>query len=178
MVGPVRSPLGLFGALLAAAVAAACSQGEQGVVQGRSGEPAITLSEGECRGSPCPVYDITLKPDGAYTLNSEKFVKGEGVTEGDLGKDAWKSATEVLEAADFWTLKAQQTRDTMPTCVADAPTAMITWRKDDGKEKTLTYDAGCHVDKMVQLIADLRRALKFEELVWTDEKFGPNGERR
>ena len=40
----------------------------------------------------CPIYDMTLHPDGAYTLNGQKFIKQTGVTEGNIGKGAWDAA--------------------------------------------------------------------------------------
>ncbi len=163
-------------AALAAAVAAACSSGEQGVLQVQTGDPSITLSEGACLGT-CPIYDMTLHPGGEYVLNGEKFVKTSGVSEGDLGKPAWTKAEDALKASGFWELKPVQTMETMPNCHTDAPTAKVTWRTAEGKEKTVTYNAGCGVDKMQTLVAALREALHFNDLVWTDERFDPDGNR-
>lgn len=165
-------------ALLAALLAAACSQGEQGVHQGRTGDPAITLSEGLCPGGTCPVYDMTLKPDGSYVLNSTRFVKGQGVTDGAIGEASWTAAVAALETAGFWTAKPVQTPNTMPNCVTGGPDIQITWRQPDGKEKTLTYNAACGVPKMQELVKGLRKAMQFDQLVWTDEKFIPDSGQR
>lgn len=171
-----RFPNGPLIAVLAAAVAAACSEGEHGVIQAQAGDPAISLSEGACPAT-CPVYDMTLHPNGAYLLNGERFVRRAGVSDGNIGKDAWTEAEKMLKEASFWTLKPVQTRDTMDGCQRDAPTAKVTWRTAEGKEKTVTYNAGCGVEKMQVLIRSLRVALKFDDLVWTDAKFDPNGNR-
>ena len=160
-------------AALAVIVAAACSKSETGVAQGQIDDPVIVLSEGQCLGT-CPVYDMTLHPDGAYILNGRKFVKTEGVTEGDLGVGAWTTAEGVLKAADFWTMKQVQTGETLVNCMTDAPNVMITWRTPAGKEKTVTYNAGCGVAEMQTLIQDLRNAMSFDSLVWTNEKFDPS----
>ncbi len=171
-----RSVNGYLFVALAAAIAAACSQGEQGVVQAQVDDAVISLSEGPCVG-PCPVYDMTLHPNGTYTLNSVRFVKGRGVTEGNLGRGKFAQAEEVLRKAGFWTLKPEQTGDTLPNCQADAPTAIIMWRTETGREKTVTYNAGCGVSKMQELVKGLRGVLGFERLVWTDERFDPAGNR-
>lgn len=173
-------PHTVLGVAVALAIAtAACSPTEQGVVQGRTKDPVIVLSEGACPPNTCPVYDMTLHPTGAYVLNARKFVKEPGVTEGDIGKGAWDVAEDILNTSGFWTLQQVQTRKTLSNCMTEAPDAMITWRTADGKEKTVTYNAGCGVEKMQKLVRDLREVLKFDELVWTNAKFDPTtGERR
>jgi len=163
-------------AALFTAIATACSAGEQGVTQAQPDDPVISLSEGPCLGT-CPVYDMTLHADGAYVLNGERFVKATGVSEGKLGKQAWSKAQAALEKAGFWSLKPVQTPETLATCHTDAPTAKVTWRTAEGKEKTVTYDAGCGVQEMQTLVSELREALGFGDLVWTDDRFDPSGNR-
>jgi Domain of unknown function (DUF6438) len=160
-------------AALAVVFAVACSKSETGVAQGQIDDPVIVLSEGPCLGT-CPVYDMTLHPDGAYILNGRKFVKTEGATEGNLGTGAWTAAEDVLNTADFWTMKQVQTGETLVNCMTDAPSVMITWRTPEGREKTVTYNAGCGVAQMQTLIRDLRNAMSFDSLVWTNEKFDPS----
>ena len=161
---------------LSAAIVTACSSGEKGVISGQEGDAVISLSEGPCLGS-CPVYDMTLHPDGAYLLNSVRFVKGSSVSDGKLSPDDWAAAEKVLNDAGFWGLEPKQTPETLSTCVTDAPTAKVTWRTGKGKEKTLEYNAGCGVQAMQELVGHLREALHFNDLVWTDEKFDPSGNR-
>lgn len=163
-------------AALAAAIATGCSPTEEGVTQARADDPAITLSEGPCPIT-CPVYDMTIHPNGTYVLNSVQFVRGEGVSEGNLGRASYVAAEQALQEAGFWTLKPEQTIETMPRCQPDAPTVKITWRTTEGKEKTVTYYAGCGVAKMEQLVGALRGAMKFERLVWTEDRFDPSGNR-
>jgi hypothetical protein len=161
---------------LAAAIVTACSPAEEGVIQAQPDDPAITLSEGPCPIT-CPVYDMTIHPNGTYVLNSVQFVRGEGVSEGNVGRASYAAAEQALTDAAFWTLKADQTMETLPRCQPDAPTVKITWRTSEGKEKTVTYYAGCGVAKMEQLVGALRNAMKFERLVWTEDRFGPGGNR-
>jgi hypothetical protein len=171
-----RSPNGPLFAALAAAMVTACSGGEKGVIQAQPDDPVIVLSEGAC-GVTCPVYDMTLHPDGKYVLNGERFVRTSGVSEGDIGEGAWTAAEKLLTEAGFWTLEPEQTANTLPNCQEGAPTTKVTWRTREGKEKTVTYYAGCGVRKMEDLVRSLRAALDFEYLVWTNDKFDPSGNR-
>lgn len=157
-------------------LAAACSGGEQGVMQMQAGDAAISLEEGPCLGT-CPVYGMTLHPNGAYILNGERFVNTSGVSEGRLGKKAWTQAETILTDANFWSLKAVQTMETMEGCHTDAPTVKVMWRTVEGKEKTVTYNAGCGVHEMQDLVSKLREAMGFGDLVWTDDQFRPDGTR-
>lgn len=161
---------------IAASLLAACAPSEKGVVQGRPDDPVIVLSEGACLGT-CPIYDMTLRPSGAYTLNARRFVKDAGVFEGELSPQAWTDAVAALEASGFWTLEPVMTMETMSTCHTDAPTVMVTWRDEAAKEKTVTYNSGCGVRAMQTLVSQLRAAMAFDNLVWTDERFDPSGGR-
>lgn len=166
----------LAGPALAACLAAACSPSEKGVTTVQSGDPVIVLSEGECDQT-CPVYDMTLHPDGTYLLNGVRFVKTEGVTEGALGTSSWNSAEAALNQSDFWTLEPDQTSSAGPACVSGTPTASITWRTSEGKQKTVRYRAGCGGEEGRNLVPALREAMQFHALVWTDERFAPDGSR-
>jgi hypothetical protein len=158
------------------AALAACSASEQGVSTVHAGEPVIVLSEGECD-QQCPVYDMTLHDDGAYALNGVRFVKTPGLTEGNIGTSAWKAAEAALVAAKFWHLPPEQTSSNQPSCQRGTPTVAVTWRTADGKQKTLKYRAGCGGPEGRQLIPALRAALKFDDLVWTEDRFAPDGSR-
>lgn len=155
---------------------AGCSGGEQGVTTANAGDPVIVLSEGECDVT-CPVYDMTLHPDGSYLLNGVRFVKSTGVSEGALGSGAWTAAEKALQAANFWAIPANQTSSDHPSCQPGTPTVAVTWRTVEGKQKTLNYRAGCGGDEGRALIPALRAAMHFRELVWTDERFAPDGSR-
>lgn len=163
-------------AAAASAVAAACSPAEQGVTQAQTGDAVVVLSEGECDQT-CPVYDMTLHPDGSYALNGVKFVKSTGVSKGNLGPDAFKAAETTLTEAGFWTLPTNQTNAASENCHSGAPTVNVTWRNDAGKQKTIAYMAGCGAPEMRNVVIALREALAFNTLVWTDARFGPDGRR-
>ena len=166
----------LAGLALAAGLAAACSPSEKGVTTARTGDPVIVLSEGACDQT-CPVYKMMIHPDGSYRLNGDRFVKTVGVTEGRLDGSAWTAAQAALESAAFWTLEADQTSSDNPSCVAGTPTVTVMARLADGKQQTLTYRAGCGGEEGRALIPALREAFTFHDLVWTDERFAPDGSR-
>ena len=168
--------LGLRTALLAGLALAACTPSEVGVETVHADDPVIVLSEGECDQT-CPVYDMTLKPNGSYLLNGVRFVKTPGVSDGALGTDAWTAAEKALTDANFWMLEPNQTSSSQPGCQSGTPTVSVTWRTGAGKQKTLKYKAGCGGPEGRQLIPALREAMQFDSLVWTEDRFAPDGTR-
>lgn len=164
----------LAGLALAAGLLAGCSPSEKGVTLARTGDPVVVLSEGECDQT-CPVYDMTLHPDGSYLINGVRFVKTEGVTEGRLDSSSWTAAQDALATAGFWALEPDQTSSAHPSCVSGTPTVSITARLADGKQKTLAYRPGCGGEEGRALIPALREALHFQDLIWTNERFAPDG---
>ena len=176
MMGTARFLKAFAIAAVSAVVAIACSPAEQGVTQSQTGDAVVVLSEGACDQT-CPIYDMTLHPDGTYALNGVKFVKTTGVSDGQLGTDAWKAAETALTTASFWTLPANQTDNASENCHPGAPTVNVTWRNDAGKQKTIAYTAGCGGPEMRTLVVALRQAMSFDSLVWTDERFAPDGSR-
>ncbi len=156
---------------LAGAALPACSAPkETGVIAGTPGNPTISISEGACNDT-CPVYSMTLHPDGSYALLGARFVKSEGLSEGNIGPEAYEAAQRVLERADFWKMKQIQTPETVSPCQDGGPEVLVTWRMDDGKEKTVTYNGGCEMHETRGMVAALRIALRFDDLVWTNRKF-------
>ncbi len=166
----------LAGLALVASLAAACSPSEKGATTARIGDPVIVLSEGACDQT-CPVYDMTLHPDGSYLLNGDRFVKTVGVTEDRLDSSAWTAAQAALDSATFWALEPNQTSSDHPSCVEGTPTVSVMARLADGKQKTLTYRAGCGSDEGRALITALRAAFNFQDLIWTNDRFAPDGSR-
>jgi hypothetical protein len=172
MTGRLRTT---FAGLLAIS-ACACSQAEQGVMTAQKNDPVIVLTEGACEAT-CPIYAMTLHPDGSYVLHAEKFVKSPGVHEGQLGEAAWAKAEATLEDIKFWTLKPEQTTSSLPSCQPGPPVVSITWRTAEGRQKTLNYRVGCGDNTVRAAVAELRSAMSFHDLVWSDERFAPDGSR-
>lgn len=159
-----------------ATLACACSPAEQGVIKAQEGDAVIVLAEGACE-TTCPVYATTLHPDGSYMMHGERFVRTIGVQEGVLDQTAWARAETALEEVQFWTLKPDQTASSLPSCQPGPPVVDITWRTAEGRQKTLKYRVGCGENAIRRLVAELRAAMSFDELVWTDERFAPDGSR-
>jgi hypothetical protein len=176
MTGRTRIPLGIVVAGMIAALTAACSPAEQGVIKAQTGEPVIVLTEGECEAT-CPVYAMTLRPDGSYLLHAERFVKDPGVHEGTLDAAAWTAAEEALEEASFWTQAPEQTTSTLPSCQSGPPVVSITWRTAEGRQKTVNYRVGCGDAAIRQVVGQLRAAMSFDDLDLDRRALRPDGSR-
>jgi hypothetical protein len=134
---------------------------------------SITLFEGGCYYmSTCTTYEIAVQADGAYRLNGQSMTRTEGVSEGQLGAEAFAAAEAALSAADFTSLPAAMngsdrnvwTPEVYP-CMNHAPGVRITRRNADGSEKTVYWDQGCRSAQMSALLNQLRAAFRYDDLV-------------
>lgn len=134
---------------------------------------SITLFEGGCyyMGS-CTTYELTVRADGAYRLDGQSRTRAEGISEGQLGADAFAAADRALSAADFASLPAAMNGsdrnvwnpDIYP-CMNHAPGVRITRRSADGSERTVYWDQGCRSARMSALLENLRAAFLYNDLV-------------
>lgn len=156
---------------LCAAALAACASAPTPPPPSRA--TSITLFEGGCYYmSSCTTYEMTVHADGVYRLNGQSMTRTEGVSEGQLGAEAFAAAESALSAANFASLPAAMngsdrsiwTPDVYP-CMNHAPGARITRRSVDGLEKTVYWDQGCRSAQMSALVTQLRAAFRYDDLV-------------
>lgn len=161
----------IFAALCALALAACASAPAS--KPGPASATSISLFEGGCYYmSSCTTYEITVQADGAYRLDSRSMTRSQGISEGQLGVDAFAAAQSALSAADFASLPASMNGsdrnvwepDTYP-CLNHAPGVRITRTSADGSEKTVHWDQGCRSARMSALLDSLRAAFRYEDLV-------------
>jgi hypothetical protein len=93
-------------------------------------DDAVEMSKTVCFGS-CPVYNISIKGNGAARYEGIRFVKKEG----NFGKKFSAQETNALfnafEKSDFWSFQDEYTEE-----VTDLPTTFLTFRHK-GKEKKI-----------------------------------------
>jgi hypothetical protein len=178
-----------FFAVLGLALLSACATPKAAVDAGppaltaMTAAGSITLFEGGCfYFSSCTTYEITLRPDGGYTLKRKLGVGGEAVSEGQLGADAFGAVERVLREARFESLPALMNGSDRAVwepefypCMNHAPGMRITRRTGSGNgagsgaagpdEKAVYWDLGCRSQPMNALLGNLRAAMKIDELV-------------
>ncbi|MBY0564877.1 MAG: hypothetical protein K2P58_11905 [Hyphomonadaceae bacterium] len=134
---------------------------------------SITLFEGGCYYyASCTTYEITVRPDGSYRLDGQSLTRAEGVSEGNLGPEAFAAAEAALAAANFSALPERMNgsdtnvwRPEVYPCMNHAPGMRITRRTTDGQEKQVFWDMGCRSSRMDVLLAQMRQAFRYDELV-------------
>jgi hypothetical protein len=115
---------------------------------------------------------MTVQADGAYRLDGQSMTRVEGISDGQLGADAFAAADGALSAADFASLPAAMNGsdravwdpDAYP-CMNHAPGVRITRRSADGSERTVYWDQGCRSARMSALLDNLRAAFRYNDLV-------------
>lgn len=135
----------------------------------------IRLSEGPCFGT-CPVYELTLYPEGQYVLMGERFTEGPNRSDNKPSEDSFELAKAILTTARFEDLPEDITMgnpDACPNPATDHPTAEITIGDARGYYRTVTYYQGCFHDVAESMLRQLRGVMRIADLVQAAE---PGGE--
>jgi hypothetical protein len=120
---------------------AACATARGGSVGGEGGE-AISYATAPCFGT-CPVYRVTVRPDGTGTFVGERFTAVTGERAIVVPRDAYRRFAAVL--APYRPARERLVEPGSADC-ADAPTDMpsvdVRWRGAGG-ERHLRFYKGC-----------------------------------
>jgi hypothetical protein len=93
----------------------------------------------------CPVYQLTIQPDGKILFEGIQDTATKGSIESVLSKEKIIEIIAEIEKADFFSLKDSYTSasDNCPSWAIDAPTAVLQINLN-GNEKKITHSLGCH----------------------------------
>lgn len=117
------------------------------------GRETISLSVGPCFGF-CPVYSVSVAPDGAVRFEGERHTTVKGLKEKTVTPGAYQAVARSLAA---WRPAAGTTAQTQcEQRATDLPTYVVTWTDPAGVKTTLNHDGGC----MSQSNAELKAALQ------------------
>lgn len=162
-----------FIAALCAFMLSACASTSAPAQAAASPAASITFFEGGCYYmSSCTTYEITVQANGAYSLNAQSGARTQGVSEGQLGAEAFAAAERALAAANFSSLpetmngsdRSVWDPDVYP-CMNHAPGVRITRRTANGAAKAVYWDQGCRSAAMSALTDQLRAAFQYDRLV-------------
>ncbi len=92
----------------------------------------------------CPVYELSIQPDGKILFEGIQDTATKGKVEDVLNKEKVTELIAEIEKADFFSLKDSYTNvsDNCPNWAIDAPTAIL-YINLNGKEKKITHSLGC-----------------------------------
>jgi hypothetical protein len=108
----------------------------------------ISYSVGPCFGF-CPVYTISVMPDGHLTFDGERHTATLGKQEKDSNVQAYRTVANALAA---YRPATGTTADTVcESRMSDQQHYRIVWTAIDGTETVLQHDRGCRSAKNDQL---------------------------
>ena len=107
-------------------------------------EFSLTMERGDCWRF-CPVYKLTIQPDGKVLFEGIQDTETKGKVESILDKEKLTQIISEIEKADFFSLKDSYTSasDNCPSWSIDAPTVIL-YINLNGEEKKITHSSGCH----------------------------------
>lgn len=110
---------------------------------------SIRYETGPCFGA-CPVYAVTLRPDGTGTFEGKRFTTVSGTREFKFGKGEYDAFAAKLAPYRPASGTVRYTPDEKKNCAqtaTDLPGVDIVWTRAIGDSQTLNYYFGCDMDK-------------------------------
>lgn len=93
----------------------------------------ISLERTPCFGA-CPIYKVTLNPDGTVVYEGKRFVEKIGKYEARVNADDVQRINDIVNKLEFWKLKGKYTAQ-----ITDMPSAIVTVETAARKKTTDNY---------------------------------------
>ncbi|WP_157073682.1 DUF6438 domain-containing protein [Sphingomonas soli] len=109
---------------------------------------SIRYETGPCFGV-CPVYVVTLRPDGTGIFEGKRFTAATGTREFKLSRSEYEAFAAKLAPYRPKSGTARYTPDNKALCrsaATDLPSADITWTRAIGDSQSLAFYFGCDMD--------------------------------
>ena len=106
-------------------------------------ELSLSMKRSGCYGR-CPIYDLTVQPDGKVLFEGKFWTKITGKAEDKLTEEQLKLLTVEIEKADFFSLNDDYgfKSKNCPNIATDNAGVNL-YIKLNGKEKTINHYLGC-----------------------------------
>lgn len=142
----MRSAISKLSAAFAPLTLTACLAGplDRGVTV-RSDRPSevhrpILVSVGPCFGF-CPVYDVTVFPDGTIDFAGQRHTTVLGARRGNAGAAVYRRL--LADLSPFRPAAGATAQVECDAAISDTPSYTITWTEPDGRRTTATHQGGC-----------------------------------
>ncbi|MEE8372025.1 MAG: DUF6438 domain-containing protein [Sphingomonadales bacterium] len=136
------------------------------------GEDIFTIARGPCLGT-CPMFELTLLPDGTVIFDGERYVPKMGVHRAKLPAETFEAVVRELLEIDFYAYRevyAGWAKGVCGSAAADLPSVQLSLRLEL-KEKNVYWDQGCSdfegEAELRRAIAAIDELLKIED--WLNE---------
>lgn len=159
------------GLMLPAVLALAGCAGTQGERPAGAPAPAdavaISYETSPCFGA-CPVYAVTVRPDGSGTFEGKRFTAAQGVRSFQAGPDGYRRFAAAL--APYRPQGERLLQPGRPGC-ENAPTDMpgvdVRWSGAGGATDHLVFYGGCRMgnEALAQAVKDAPEALPIAALI-------------
>lgn len=110
----------------------------------------VSMKKSGCNGR-CPVYDLTIQPDGRVIFDGKSYTELTGKAEDKLTENQLKQIVAEIENANFFSLDDAYNYDSKncPITASDMPGVTL-HIKLGTREKIIDHDLGCWENKQVK----------------------------
>lgn len=130
---------------------------------------SITYETGPCFGA-CPIYSVTIRPDGSGVFTGKRFTAVTGEREFKLTPGQYKAFADRIApyrpaSGEVRYVQGEKNCEQVAT---DLPSVDITWTRAIGDSQKLYYYFGCDMEKnqaMSEALGDAPDELPLEELI-------------
>ena len=130
---------------------------------------SITYETGPCFGA-CPVYSVTVRPDGSGMFTGKNFTAVTGTRAFKLTPDQYRAFAAKLAPyrPESGEVRISHGDPRCTQVATDLPSVDILWTRAIGDSQRLYYYFGCDMDKnaaMAEALGNAAEELPIEELV-------------
>jgi hypothetical protein len=107
---------------------------------------AIAYETGPCFGA-CPVYRVTVRPDGSGTFEGRRFTSVTGERQFRLTPDQYRAFAAHLAPLRPREGSVRLSGEACSTMATDLPSAEVTWFSEIGNSQSYYLYYGCDMDR-------------------------------
>lgn len=118
---------------------------------------AISYETGPCFGT-CPVYKVTVSPDGAGTFEGRNFTAATGTRTFRVTPAQYRAFAAQLAPLRPREGSVRMSGEACRSMATDLPSAEVTWSSQIGSAQSYYFNYGCDMDRNRAIAERLRAA--------------------
>lgn len=134
-------------------------------------ELSLKMERSHCYGT-CPVYELTLQPDGKVLFNGIDFTEIKGKVKGNLSEEKMSLLVDEIKKADFFSLDNAYNSDSSncPNFATDSPDVTL-YIKLNEKEKTVNHYLGCFEDDKPNEASSVNKPQDLSKIIYPQDLY-------